>query len=46
MDLLPEDVRAGVLARLAPRALAVSRAVCREWRTVADALSHPKKLKK
>ncbi|RLN42014.1 F-box protein [Panicum miliaceum] len=33
MALLPEDV----LARLAPRALAVSRAVCREWRAVADA---------
>jgi hypothetical protein len=37
MDLLPEDVLADVLARLAPRALAVSRSVCRGWRAVADA---------
>ena len=33
---LPDDVLADVLARLAPRSLAVSRCVCREWRAVVD----------
>ncbi|XP_066308760.1 uncharacterized protein [Miscanthus floridulus] len=31
---LADDVLADVLARLAPRSLAVSRCVCREWRAV------------
>ncbi|KAL6893655.1 hypothetical protein ACP4OV_007753 [Aristida adscensionis] len=33
---LPDDVLEGVLRRLAPRSLAVSRGVCRQWRAVAD----------
>nr|CAB3498893.1 unnamed protein product [Digitaria exilis] len=37
MDPLPEDVLADVLSLLPPRALAVSRAVCKAWRAVADA---------
>ncbi|CAL4935169.1 unnamed protein product [Urochloa decumbens] len=36
-DQLPQDVLADVLARLPPRNLAASRAVCREWRAAADA---------
>ena len=35
--LLPEDVLAGVLRRLAPRGLATSRRVCKAWRAVVDA---------
>ncbi|CAL4943747.1 unnamed protein product [Urochloa decumbens] len=38
---LPADVLADVLARLAPRSLAASRCVCREWRAVADACCPP-----
>nr|CAB3470138.1 unnamed protein product [Digitaria exilis] len=34
--LLPYDVLADVLSRLAPRSLAVSRCVCREWRAIVD----------
>lgn len=41
MDILPEDVLAEVLSRLPPRTLAVSRAVCKAWRAVADARCHP-----
>ncbi|CAN6292065.1 unnamed protein product [Urochloa humidicola] len=37
MDLLPEDVLADILSRLPPRAIAMSRSVCRGWRAVADA---------
>ncbi|TVU10788.1 hypothetical protein EJB05_44337, partial [Eragrostis curvula] len=37
MRLLPDDVLASVLARLAPRCLAASRCVCRAWRAVVDA---------
>ncbi|CAN6309824.1 unnamed protein product [Urochloa humidicola] len=37
MDLLPEDVLADVLSRLAPRTLAISRSVCKGWRAAADA---------
>ncbi|CAN6317242.1 unnamed protein product [Urochloa humidicola] len=37
MDLLPADVLADVLSRLPPRAIAVSRGVCKRWRAVADA---------
>ncbi|CAD6244242.1 unnamed protein product [Miscanthus lutarioriparius] len=39
MDLappLPDDVLAGVLRRLAPRGLAVSRCICKAWRRVVD----------
>ncbi|KAK3118116.1 hypothetical protein QOZ80_9BG0694470 [Eleusine coracana subsp. coracana] len=39
MDLdlsLPDDVLAGVLGRLTPRYLAVSRCVCKAWRHVVD----------
>ncbi|CAN6309822.1 unnamed protein product [Urochloa humidicola] len=36
-DQLPQDVLADVLARMPPRTLAASRAVCREWRAAADA---------
>jgi hypothetical protein len=39
MDLappLPDDVLAGVLRRLAPRGLVVSRCVCQAWRRVVD----------
>ncbi|CAN6304241.1 unnamed protein product [Urochloa humidicola] len=34
--LLPEDVLADVLGRLAPRWLAASRGVCRAWRAAVD----------
>ncbi|CAL4943748.1 unnamed protein product [Urochloa decumbens] len=34
--LLPDDVLAAVLSRLAPRGLATSRCVCRAWRAVVD----------
>ncbi|CAN6287228.1 unnamed protein product [Urochloa humidicola] len=37
MDLLPEDVLAGILSRLPPRDVAVSRGVCRGWRAAAAA---------
>ncbi|CAL4928970.1 unnamed protein product [Urochloa decumbens] len=37
MDLVPNDVLAAVLQRLAPRSLAVSRCVCRGWRAIIDA---------
>ncbi|CAN6281893.1 unnamed protein product [Urochloa humidicola] len=37
MDLLPEDVLADVLSRMAPRTLAISRSVCKGWRAAADA---------
>ncbi|CAL4943323.1 unnamed protein product [Urochloa decumbens] len=36
MDLLPEDVLADILRRLAPRWLATSRCVCRAWRAAVD----------
>ncbi|CAL4927342.1 unnamed protein product [Urochloa decumbens] len=35
-DLLPDDLLADVLARLAPRWLATSRCVCRSWRAAID----------
>ncbi|CAL4943620.1 unnamed protein product [Urochloa decumbens] len=35
--LLPEDVLAGVLGRLAPRGVATCRCVCKAWRAVIDA---------
>uniref|UniRef100_K3Z0P0 F-box domain-containing protein n=2 Tax=Setaria italica TaxID=4555 RepID=K3Z0P0_SETIT len=35
-ELLPEDVLADVLRRLAPRWLATSRCVCRSWRATVD----------
>ncbi|CAL4943326.1 unnamed protein product [Urochloa decumbens] len=35
-SLLPEDVLADVLRRLAPRWLAASRGVCRSWRAAVD----------
>ncbi|KAK3149838.1 hypothetical protein QOZ80_3AG0223650 [Eleusine coracana subsp. coracana] len=34
--LLPDDVLAEILARLPPRGVAVSRAVCKAWRAVGD----------
>jgi hypothetical protein len=34
--LLPDDVLAEVLRRVAPRSLAVSRCVCRAWRALID----------
>lgn len=34
--LLPDDVLADVLRRLAPRGLAASRCVCRSWRSLVD----------
>jgi hypothetical protein len=34
--LLPDDMLADILARLAPRGLAVARAVCRSWRAAVD----------
>ncbi|CAN6298250.1 unnamed protein product [Urochloa humidicola] len=37
MDLLPEDVLTDIFSRLPPRAIAVSRGVCRGWRAAADA---------
>nr|CAB3498890.1 unnamed protein product [Digitaria exilis] len=37
LHLLPDDVLAGVLARLSPRGLAASRCVCKAWRAVVDA---------
>ncbi|CAN6317517.1 unnamed protein product [Urochloa humidicola] len=36
MDLLPEDVLADILRRLAPRWLATSRCVCQAWRAAVD----------
>ncbi|WVZ60051.1 LOW QUALITY PROTEIN: hypothetical protein U9M48_010119 [Paspalum notatum var. saurae] len=36
LALLPDDVLAGVLRRLAPRDLAVSRSVCKAWRAAVD----------
>jgi hypothetical protein len=36
-QLLPDDVLAAVLARLAPRDLATSRCVCKPWRDTIDA---------
>ncbi|CAL4935137.1 unnamed protein product [Urochloa decumbens] len=35
--LLPDDVLAGILRRLPPRCLAVSRGVCAAWRAAVDA---------
>ncbi|CAN6309340.1 unnamed protein product [Urochloa humidicola] len=35
-DLLPEDLLADVLVRLAPRWLATSRSVCKSWRAAID----------
>ncbi|GJM96205.1 hypothetical protein PR202_ga13021 [Eleusine coracana subsp. coracana] len=37
VNQLPEDVLTGILARLAPRWLARTRGVCREWRATVDA---------
>ncbi|CAM0954329.1 unnamed protein product [Alopecurus aequalis] len=37
MQLLPDDVFAAVLGRLAPRSLATSRCVCKAWRDTIDA---------
>nr|CAB3493684.1 unnamed protein product [Digitaria exilis] len=37
LHLLPDDVLAGVLARLSPRGVATSRCVCKAWRAVVDA---------
>ncbi|CAL4918312.1 unnamed protein product [Urochloa decumbens] len=37
--LLPEDVLAGILGRLAPRGVATCRCVCKAWRAVIDAHS-------
>uniref|UniRef100_I1QE14 F-box domain-containing protein n=1 Tax=Oryza glaberrima TaxID=4538 RepID=I1QE14_ORYGL len=36
-NLLPEDVLVNILHRLAPRCLAISRCVCKPWRTIIDA---------
>lgn len=36
MDQLPEDMVAGVFARLAPCWLATARTVCRDWRAAID----------
>ncbi|KAJ1259827.1 hypothetical protein BS78_10G185800 [Paspalum vaginatum] len=36
-DLLPEEVLANIIRRLAPRHLAISRCVCKAWCTVIDA---------
>lgn len=36
MELLPDDVLADVLQRVAPRGLATSRCVCRAWCTLID----------
>nr|CAB3497132.1 unnamed protein product [Digitaria exilis] len=45
MDLVPHDVVVAILQRLAPRSLAVSRCVCKEWRCIVDARCHlPKDL--
>ena len=35
-QLLPDDVLANILSRLAPRSLAVSRCVCPAWRALID----------
>ncbi|WVZ79483.1 hypothetical protein U9M48_027057 [Paspalum notatum var. saurae] len=35
-DLLPEDVLANIIRRLAPRHLAISRCVCKAWCTIID----------
>ncbi|TVT98527.1 hypothetical protein EJB05_56139, partial [Eragrostis curvula] len=37
LALLPEDVLADILRRLAPRGLAASRCVCKAWRDAIDA---------
>ncbi|KAK3146461.1 hypothetical protein QOZ80_3BG0266560 [Eleusine coracana subsp. coracana] len=37
MDQLPQDALAAILARLAPRSLAASRCVCKDWRATIDA---------
>ncbi|TVU45646.1 hypothetical protein EJB05_05137, partial [Eragrostis curvula] len=37
MDRLPQDALAAILSRLAPRGLAVSRCICKEWRATVDA---------
>ncbi|GJM96203.1 hypothetical protein PR202_ga13019 [Eleusine coracana subsp. coracana] len=37
MDRLPQDAVAAILARLAPRSLAASRCVCKDWRATIDA---------
>ncbi|TVU45668.1 hypothetical protein EJB05_05161, partial [Eragrostis curvula] len=37
MDRLPQDALVAILSRLAPRSLAVSRCVCKEWRATIDA---------
>lgn len=36
-QLLPEDMLAGVLGRLAPRSLSTARCVCKAWRGIIDA---------
>uniref|UniRef100_A0A0E0NV87 F-box domain-containing protein n=1 Tax=Oryza rufipogon TaxID=4529 RepID=A0A0E0NV87_ORYRU len=36
VDLLPDDVLADILRRLAPRPLAACRCVCKPWRAVVD----------
>lgn len=43
MELVPHDVVVSILQRLAPRSLAVSRCVCREWRGIVDARCHLRK---
>ncbi|TVU45667.1 hypothetical protein EJB05_05160, partial [Eragrostis curvula] len=37
MDRLPQDALVAILSRLAPRSLAASRCVCKEWRATVDA---------
>jgi hypothetical protein len=36
-DLLPEDVLANIIGRIAPRYLAISRCICTTWCTIIDA---------